>query len=415
MKAIIPTLAIAFFTLFATDRASVLPSVTKAADNINTSNGDLIINNSGFEFTVWKSNINNEYSEFASGIFRGKLIVVSSKKIGGLGTGIDPNTNEPYAELFCMDIDVNGEISNPLLFSRILNTKHNEGQVSFSPDEHRIYYSRSLRANSENYQLYTAYLEKNSHGNWLDEKKITLNQNYSIENPHVSPDGSTLYFSSNKPGGQGGYDLYKATIQKGGSISVPINLGPVINSSGDEKFPHIDVSGTVLYFSSNGHPGLGGYDLFKSRVLEARYELPRNLGDDINSRYDELALTFTSENQGLFSSNKTGGQGGHDLYNFIAVPIEHTLQGIIVDSGTNQPLPNSQVVLYDIHGNQISSQTTGIDAHFSFSVRAFENYKLKILKSGFEANEFVFQSSESNNAIYKQVLKLSAKNGVVKK
>ena len=102
--------------------------------------------------------------------------------------------------------------------------------------------------------------------------------------------------------------------------------------------------------------------------------------------------------------------GGFDLYKFDAEVIEHTLQGIIVDSGTNEPIPDSKVVLLDQKGNEISVQTTGVDAHFSFIVRAFENYKLKILKPGFEANEFAFEAGGDKQSVYKQVLKLS-KNG----
>ena len=221
MKAIIPTLAIAFSTLFSSENVMVLPSEPEVDRTIEIPIENTSLNHSGIEFFVRPADVNTRYSEFSSGLFRGKLIVVSSKKIGGLGNGLDSNTNEPFTELFCLDIDSDGEISNPLLFSRILNTKHNEGQVAFSPDEKTIYFTRAMRDNSKNYQLFIATLEANSHGNWINIAQLTRNNTYSIEFPHVSPDGQTLLFASNKPGGYGGYDIYKAAIQPDGTLGIP--------------------------------------------------------------------------------------------------------------------------------------------------------------------------------------------------
>ena len=411
MKAIIPTLAIAFSTLFSTENVMVLPSEPEFNRTIEIPDENTPLNRSGIEFYVKPADVNTKYSEFSSGLFRGKLIVVSSKKIGGLGNGLDSNTGEPFTELFCLDMDRNGGLSNPLLFSRILNTKHNEGQVAFSPDEKTIYFTRALRDNSKNYQLFKATLENNSHGNWINIDQLTLNKSYSIEFPHVSPDGKTLLFASNKPGGYGGYDLYRADIQSDGTLGIPELIGPSINTPGDETYPSLSSDGKTLYFSSNGHAGFGGKDLFMASVLNDSFDLPRNLGEQINSKYDEVALSFVNDKYGFFSSNKTGGQGSFDMYQFKAELIEHTLQGIIVDSGTNQPLPDARVVLLDKAGNKISVQTTGVDAHFSFSVKAFEEYKLKILKPGFNENEIAFEATDvSDNRIYKKVLKLSAKD-----
>lgn len=411
MKVIIPTsLAVIFCTLFSYENPSVYPSETKESTIIEASKGDNSLNTSGLEFTVYNSKTNTKYSEYSSGTFKNKLIVVSSKKIGGLGNGIDKNTNEPYSELFCMDISKNGDVSNPLFFSRILNTKHNEGQVAFSPDESIVYYTRSLRDNSKNYQLYMAYLEPFSHGNWTSHKQLTLNTNYSIEHPHVSSDGTQLYFSSNKSGGFGGYDLYVAVIQKDGSIGEPVNLGDSINTSKDEKFPSLSKDGNTFYFASEGHVGLGGLDLFLSKINKGDFGSPRNLGHDINSPYDEIALTFLKNDQGYFSSNRQDGLGSFDLYKFNAERIEQTLQGIIVEADTNKPLPKSKVVLLDEDGNEITSQVTGIDAHFSFNINAFEKYTIRIDKSGFETAESSFVSNNINNNVYKQVIGLSNLN-----
>ena len=409
MKAIIPTsLVVAFCTLFSYNTASVLPSELTEASFFKTSNEDTNIKRSGLEFTVQGSNINTKYSEFSSGTFRNKLIMVSSKKIGGFGNGIDNYTNEPYTELFCLDIEKNGEISNPLLFSRILNTKHNEGHVTFSPDETVIYYTRSHRENSANYQLYIAYLEANSHGNWKNERQLTLNATYSIENPQVSPDGQQLYFSSNKPGGHGGFDLYVAPIQRDGSIGTPKNLGSGINSAKDEKYPVFNNDDNAFYFASNGHEGFGGFDLFMTNQKGRNFSEPVNLGETVNSSDDDLALTFISESKGFFSSDRTGGKGSYDIYSFDVAPISQTIQGIILDSETNEPILDAEVILFDVDGNKLASQKTGEDAHFSFGIKALETYKIKVFKSGFDLLNVDFEANKAEKVTYKKVLYLSS-------
>lgn len=370
------------------------------------------LNKSGLEFYVYNSEINTKYSELPSAIFRNKLILVSSKKIGGLGNGIDSKTKEPFTELFCLDIDAYGTAKNPLFFSRLINTKNNEGLVAFSPNEQTMYFTRSKRDNSHNYQLYKVVLEEGSNGNWINELELEIsNDGYSIENPHVSSDGAELYFSSNMPGTYGGYDLYVAHINPDGSLGNPLNLGPKINTRFDDKFPHLSEDGKKLFFSSKGHDTTGGFDVFVSSISED-IKTPRNLGRQVNSKFDEVAFMFTNDNQGFFSSNKKEGKGGFDMYRFKANIIYQQLQGVVINE-MNKPIPNTTVVLYDVEGNEIERQTTGIDASYSFKVKAYENYSIKVLKKGFQKFESRFSSYKTDAIIYKEVLKLSSKISLV--
>ncbi len=314
-----------------------------------------------------------------------------------------------------LDIDNNGAVSTPLLFSRILYTKNNEGFVSFSPNEKTVYYTRSSQENSNNYQLYKAILEKNSNGNWINHKQLTKNTNYSVENPCVSKDGKTLYFSSNRGDGFGCFDLYAATIKKDGSIGVPENLGNTINTKSDEKFPHFSNNGKYMFFSSNGHKGLGGYDVFVSKKSSKNFNTPKNLGQTINSKFDEVAFVYIDNNKGVFSSNKKEGKGSFDMYEFNAKTIFQNLEGIVVNEN-NQPLENSTVILLDEEQNEIERQVTGIDAHYRFKVKAFENYSVKVKKTGFLDFELKLSTENNDKLVYKDVLKLSSKkHAVVKK
>ncbi|WP_299110636.1 hypothetical protein [uncultured Winogradskyella sp.] len=364
------------------------------------------LNKSGYAYSVNVSKINSKYSEIACATFRKKLVIVSSKKIGALGNGVDPLTNEPYTDLFCTDIKAYGELSQPLLFSRVLNTKANEGQVSFSPDEHTIYYTRSERSNTLNYKLYKAELEKNSYGNWTNETELPIsNDNYSIENPHVTKDGKYLYFSSNMKGGYGGFDIYKAKIFKDGSIGEPRNLGQTINTSEDEKYPHTAKNGNELFFSSKGHNSIGGYDIFISTISNSKYKSPRNLGYSINSDKDEIAFVFVDNKKGVFSSNKDNTKNAFNLYRFQSRELYNELRGIVI-SEKEKILPNSIVILLDNEGNEIERQITNKDATYNFKIKPYKDYQIKVLKDGYEDYTLSFESDEKE---LKAILKLLAK------
>jgi len=172
------------------------------------------IGSSGFNFELLKLSVNSKYSEISSGFFRNKAIMVSSKKLGPLAK-IDPKTGEGYTDLFCLDINKNGRLSRPLLFSRILNSKYNEGQLSFTPDQKTVYYTRSIKENSSVYKLYKAILEEDSHGNWVNQELLSINKvGVSIENPYINHLGDKLYLSSNMPERMEGYHIYNSTIKK---------------------------------------------------------------------------------------------------------------------------------------------------------------------------------------------------------
>ncbi|WP_296385530.1 carboxypeptidase-like regulatory domain-containing protein [Winogradskyella sp.] len=364
------------------------------------------LNKSGYTYTVNVSKINSKYSEIASTTFRNKLIIVSSKKIGGFGNGINPNTNEPYTDLFCADIKAYGELSQPLLFSRILNTKANEGQVAFSPDEHTIYYTRSTRKNSSHYKLFKAELKKDSYGKWVNEIELDINSDgYSIENPHVSSDGQFLYFSSNMKDGFGGFDIYKAKISENGNIGKYENLGSTINSSEDEKYPYTNKEQKELFFSSKGHGSIGGYDIFISSITTDNYQSPRNLGRSINSDKDEIGFIFIDDKKGVFSSNKNNKNNTYNLYRFKSRTLYQELRGIVITE-EDKILPNATVVLLNSAGKEIERQITSSDASYSFRIKPFENYQIKVLKEGFEDYSLKFQSEENR---LKAILKLSSK------
>lgn len=201
------------------------------------------------------------------------------------------------------------------------NLQDNEGGATLTADNRMLYYTVCKYNNLRDYLNCDIYYSENIQGEWTPIKSVgnKINSPGSWESqPTVSADGRILYFVSDRNGGYGGYDIYKSIRGADGAWSAPINLGPVINSKAHEKSPFLHPDGKTLYFSSDGHKGLGGYDIFFSRSdSTGSWSKPKNIGYPINSPDDELGFFVSTDGTlGFFSSNKYNGKGGWDLYSF---------------------------------------------------------------------------------------------------
>ena len=372
------------------------------SDTQTTSN----IGSNGFKFELIDAGTNTKYSEIGSDIFKNKFILVSSKRIGGVAK-IDPNTGEAYKELFRADISLTGELTRPLLFSRILNTNDSEDGLAFSPDQQTVYYTRSDKTNSLEFKLYKADLEENTSGIWINHTLVSINKpNVSIETPFVNKNGDKLYFSANMPDAIGGYDLYVSTINSDGTLGTPENLGSTINTSTDEKYPALSIDEKHFFFSSKGHENLGGYDVFRCRMSKQGFSSAINLGNTINTPYDEIAYFLAGRNKGYVTSNREGGKGGYDIYTATNEDIAQGLSGDIADMETKIRLPNTLVILEDIDGEEIARTMSDEDGIYRFDVAPYENYNLKTSKDGFKDASFPFFSNVGNTTDYEMDLEL---------
>ncbi|SFC87071.1 OmpA family protein [Algibacter pectinivorans] len=385
----------------------ILPSYIRAKPSI--------ISGNGFNFELLDAGVSTRYAEIGSGFFRNKLIMVSSKKIGGLAK-IDPNTHEAFKELFCLDIDRNGSLSSPLLFSRIINTNDSEDQLTFSPNEKTVYYTRSSKENSLEFKLYKAELEEDSHGNWINNQLLSVNEaNVSIETPFVNSTGDKLYFSANYPDAIGGFDLYVSTINADGTLGEPKNLGNTINTTANEKYPSLSPDNKYLYFASTGHENIGGYDLFVSKNSKNEFQVPRNMGNTINTVYDEIAYFLAARNKAYVSSNRPNGKGGFDIYTATNNEIVQSIKGEVLDLETQIKLPNTIVILKDDEGNEIAKTITAEDATFSFNVSPFETYRISTQKEGFKAATVNFFANSGSETTYKKDIELHTTEPVIAK
>ena len=297
--------------------------------------------------------VNTENDEFAPQIYKGDLVFVSSREQMIAEKRFNRWSDQEaksYTELFFVeraqvgdDEDQQYKYGEAEKFTKYLSTKYHDGPVAFGNEGKDFYYTRSNMdgKGDDGIVRLKIYQSKGARTKLTDPRSLPFNSNaYSVMHPSVSEDGETLFFASDRPGGFGGFDLYVSYLEDG-RWSPPVNLGPTVNTEGNEVFPYYHRSGT-LYFASNGLVGLGGLDIHMSKENYGTWQEPVNLGYPINTRYDDFAFVINDEqSQGYFSSNREGGKGGDDLYTFTKQSI--TVELIVFDEKTQIPLEGADV------------------------------------------------------------------------
>ncbi|WP_395058899.1 OmpA family protein [Flavobacterium sp.] len=366
----------------------LLSNIIFAQDSFTTNENSETTITSNFEeakdlYAVVATAINTKLSDVGSTFFKDKYIMYSSRKTGAIGAGRDENTNNPYNSLYCLNMDKTGNLSKPNFFAYSLDGKGNEEGLAFSSDEKTVYYTKSAEGNSKNYQLYKSIFDDTKY-TWISEVAIDFSSvSYSIENPSLSPDGKKMYFSSNMPGGFGGFDIYVAEINTDGIPTNPTNLGQTINTDRDEKFAYASPTSKEIYFSSNGHNGYGGQDVFVSKIKTTRYTTPLNLGKTINTSADEVAFILATKNSGYVTSNRAESAGLYDIYHFELQKNTLTLKGLVTEKQSKTVLPNAKISLVDEDGKEIATQISSNNGSYNFEVEPLENYTITAKKDGY--------------------------------
>ncbi|MEO8515267.1 MAG: OmpA family protein [Flavobacterium sp.] len=348
-------------------------------------------------YSLTSTGINTRLSDIGATFFKDKYIMYSSRKTGAIGAGKDENTNTPYNTLYCLSMDRTGNLSKPYFFAYTLDSKGNEGGLAFSKDETTVYYTKSAEGNSKNYQLYKSTFDSSNYS-WINQVAIDFSSvSYSIENPSISPDGQKIYFSSNMPGGFGGYDIYSAEINKDGIPVNPTNLGSTINTANDENFPYASPTGKEIYFSSKGLKGYGGYDVFVSKIKRTHFTTPLNLGKTINSSADEVSFILATKTRGYVSSDRASSLGSYDIYRFELQKNTSTLNGLVSEKQSKIDLPNAQISLIDEDGQVVSTQVSSNNGSYTFDVDPLEKYSIVAKKDGYLDFELPVVTSIGNS------------------
>jgi flagellar motor protein MotB len=264
------------------------------------------------------------------------------------------------------------------------------GALSISSDGRLIFFTSCFRTDS--YGSCDLYFSEKTGEKWSVAKNMgpLVNSEFWDAQPSVSPDGKMLYFSSSRPGGSGGPDIWKSEQAPDGNWKKPVNLGPAINTSGSEMAPFIHFDNQTLYFSSGGHPGMGGADLFKSQLVNGEWTKPVNLGYPVNSSSDELVIIVDiNGDKGFVSNNNLKGEGGFDIYYFELnesikpIPVTY-LKGRVFDSSSGLPLA-ARFELIDIVLDSviISAMSDRVNGEFLVCLPYNRNYALNVSSEGY--------------------------------
>ncbi|WP_448519479.1 OmpA family protein [Rhodoflexus sp.] len=332
--------------------------------------------------------INTPASEYAPAFYNGNLVFASSRRGEKVFETTGGGFSDFYEFIFSDTLTCSGEV-RPFLSPEFNLDGHNEGGITFAPRNRFMIFARGNSGKKkEEFREVNLFISRMQDGQWtapefLDRVSDSLTWDSS---PALSLDGKTLYFSSNrKDGSQGGTDLYSSRLNDNGTWSRPRNLGRTINTPGDEIFPYIAPDGR-LFFASNGHPGLGGLDIFVQDTVIIGYDSLKNpikelqiknVGTPMNSSYDDFGILFRSKNSGYFTSNRIGdgAKGDDDIFMFrndsadiktVAYYLRGTTYGKADISAQSELLPETLVTLKDDSGKVIDTVRTDAEGKFVF-------------------------------------------------
>ena len=363
----------------------------------NTNYLEAIKANSG-RYQIEDAGINSKYSDYGTAVYMNKIVFTSARDTISLGQRKHKWTNQYFTNLYAADLDGDMRPNTPQKFDKNVNSKFNESTPVFTSDGKTMYFTRNNYLDGKKgkdgnritlIKIYKATLENEK---WTNIIELPFDSdNYSTAHPALSPDGKTLYFASDMPGTMGQSDLFKVKINDDGTFGTPENLGNTINTEGRETFPFINDENEI-YFASDGHPGLGGLDVFVSKInKDGTFAEVQNIGADVNSPKDDFAyLIDTKSRRGFFTSNRDGGQGYDDIYKFLETKrliSEQLLYGEISDLATAEVLPNAKIILYDNQFNPVNTTTSDNKGNYSFTVESGKTYNVRAEKLDYTIKE----------------------------
>lgn len=337
-------------------------------------------------YKIFNLDINTDKSDFGTAFYGDKIVYSSSKDTTQFKNKLYSWNKQPFLKLYVAERNaVNGSLFNDAPFLPNAKSKYHEATMAFSPDLKTVYYSNNIVRKrklvndpngTNNFQITRGTIED---GKLVKPEKLFFNsKDYSVGHPALSSDGKWLFFSSDMPGGYGETDLYVCQVAEDGTIGSPKNLGPTINTIGNDMFPFF--SNGMLYFSSDAHFGWGGLDVYESKFYgDMKFSEPRNLGAPINSNKDDFAyIVDATDGYGYFSSNRSMGKGDDDIYYFTKEKptCNQIISGRVINAKTKLPILEANIKVLNQFGDQVSEANTNAEGIYKVTVPC--NGKLKV-------------------------------------
>ena len=329
--------------------------------------------------------LNTKYSDFGGFLHGDKFYFASAVPREKERNKIYRWNNQPFLNMYVAteeeqtlsgDTDQGRiiELIDKSILGEPIQTRFHEATAAITEDGLTMYFTRDnydgskVRKNKEREVLLKLYKARLINGKWDAIEELPFNSDeYSTGHPALSPDEKTLYFISDRPDGYGYTDLYKVALRGNNRYGEVKNLGKEINTDGREMFPFISKD-SVLYFSSDGHLGLGALDIFETKKIDDDTYTPvKNIQAPFNSKRDDFGFTVNKEKtKGFFSSNRKGGKGDDDIYSFIVAGCSQTIAGIVTDVKTGDPIGGATVIIEDTDGKAVAKITTKENGMYKF-------------------------------------------------
>ena len=366
----------------------------------------IIEENSG-RYDMRPVNVNSSGVDFGVSFHGDKLVFASTQDISRAKGRLSPWDGLSYLDLFEARMINDGTMQDIVRLGDEINTKFHESSAAFTSDGKTMYFTRNnvtptRKSRKQKVQHLKIYRAQFRNGKWTDVEDLLINgEGYSNAHPVLNPANDKMYFVSDRPGSYGLTDIYEVRIFKDGSLGNPKNLGEKVNTKGRESFPFLSKD-NELYFSSDGHYGLGGYDVFYLKINEeGSFGNLLNVGKPINSSFDDVAFVIRDEH-GFISSNRPGGQGYDDIYSFtetekIKDVLKSRIFGIVTDKLTRKPLQNTQITLAGEDSEAVlQSLTTDDKGYYEAEVDIQTSYFIKADKDRYASEDAYSQKGRQD-------------------
>jgi len=358
-------------------------------------------------FTLANLSVNSPYFDYGAALLDNQLIFTSSRENTQMKNKVHRWTNQNYTKLYASTIGTDGRFAEPVLFAQEIASKElNMGTAIFTKDGRTMYFTSnngSMRGgkraqyNEDESSLLKIYKSnKQTDGSWGAVEELPFNlDDFNTAHPALTPDEKWMYFVSDRQGSLGQSDLFRVSIYETGRFGLVEHLGDQINTAGRETFPFIS-GDYMLYFASDGFPGFGGLDLYKSKINpDGKMGAPVNLGPDINSAYDDFGFYIdAASKKGFMTSNRPGGNGADDIYLFVEKNCYQIMDGVVSDTDSKSGIVGVELLVFDAQNNLIDKVNTDEQGYYNTEkLRCGYSYRIQVNKEGYFAKEFVVDTN----------------------
>ncbi|GGZ70690.1 OmpA family protein [Algibacter mikhailovii] len=336
------------------------------------------------QYFLEKVPFNSKFSDFGAFEHDGKVYFASARDEGVGVKRVYGWNEQPFLDIYTADVDTEENVDHSNKVKGDVNSVFHDGPATVTKNGQTMYFSRNNFTDGmevkdgqglTNMKIYRATLID---GEWTNIEDLSINgDDFSTQHAALNNDDTKLYFTSDRPGGYGGSDIWSVNIEPDGSLTGLENIGNIVNTESAEGFPFINNEG-VLFFSSDGHTGLGLLDIFATIKGEDEQTIVDviNLGVPVNSNNDDFAFTMNPDGiTGYFASNRKGGKGSDDIYAFHREPLL-TVEGVVSDAINTKPIANAKITLFDDEDNQIAYMETDENGFYQINIDRHQDYKI---------------------------------------